>query len=410
MRPSLQRILAGLACLASANLESVVRADDWPRWRGPDLNGISPEKGWTTAWPKEGPKTLWKASVGIGFSSLAVANGRVWTLGNADETDTLFCFDAATGQVHWKYSYPCPLDAVYYEGGPGSTPTVDGDRVFILSKRGHLFCLAAADGQVVWRKNLVEELNATKPRWGFAGSPLVDGPLLLLNVGGSGTAVEKATGKVVWSSTTNATGYATPVPFAAGSDRAVALFSGKALVGVRIQDGRELWQFPWVTKWDINAADPIPAGDTLFISSFDRGCALLRLTSGPPQVIWENKSMANHFNSCVLLSGFLYGIDGNTDQPDRDFRCLELATGQVKWKQAGFGLGSVMAADGKLIILSDRGELVVAAANPNGFKPLAQAQVLGGKCWTVPVLANGRLYCRNAQGTVICLDLRGGGS
>jgi outer membrane protein assembly factor BamB len=165
-----------------------------------------------------------------------------------------------------------------------------------------------------------------------------------------------------------------------------------------------------VTKWDINAADPILIGDKLFISTFDRGCALLQLTPGEPKSVWENKNMANHFNSCVYLNGHFYGIDGNTDQPDKDLRCLDGRTGEVKWKHKGFGLGSLLAADGKLIVLGERGELVVAEASPDAFKPLARAQVLGGKCWTTPVLANGRLYCRNAQGDLVCLDVRATGS
>jgi outer membrane protein assembly factor BamB len=383
-------------------------SDDWPNWRGPDLDGISKEKNWSTSWPKEGPKQLWRAAVGTGFSSMAVAGGRVLTLGNVGEIDTVFCFDADTGKELWKYSYACASDPTYYEGGPGATPTIDGENVYTLSKRGHLFCFKAADGKVVWQKNLITELGVGKPRWGFAGSPLVQGNLLLLNVGEAGTAVDKATGKIVWRSATNAAGYATPVPFNAEGESCAAIFSGKALLGVKVKDGKELWRVPWVTKWDLNIADPILVSDKLFISTMDRGCALLQLSAGQPAVVWESKAMDNHFSACVFLNGFFYGIYGNTDRPEKDFRCVDLAKGQLKWKQAGLGLGSVTAADGKLIILGERGELVIAEASPDSFKPLARAQVLGGKCWTVPVLANGRLYCRNAQGTLVCVDLRAG--
>lgn len=181
-----------LVLLACAGLTG--SANDWPRWRGPDSNGVSTEKGWTIDWPKEGPRQLWKASVGIGFSSVAVAQGRLFTLGNREGTDVVYCFDAATGRELWKHSYPCPIDAKYYEGGPGATPTVDGDRVFTLSKRGHLFCFDAGTGRIVWKKNLMEELGVTKPEWGFAGSPLVEGNLLILNVGGAGTAIRQSRG------------------------------------------------------------------------------------------------------------------------------------------------------------------------------------------------------------------------
>lgn len=389
-------------------LVNLCAANDWPRWRGPNLNGISNEKGWTTAWPKDGPKQLWKAEVGIGFSSVTVADGRVFTLGNQNETDTVFCFNEKTGKELWKHSYACPLDPKYYEGGPGSSPTVDGTRVYTLSKRGHLFCFEAASGKVIWQKNLIEELGVQKPEWGFAGSPLVEGDLLVLNAGEAGTALNKSSGKVVWSSGKDMAGYATPIPYNRGGEHLTAIFSSKALVGVAVKDGKEHWRFPWVERWKINAADPILLRDQVFISTFDKGCALLRLRGGEtPTVVWENKNMGNHFNGCVLLDDHIYGVNGNTDTPEKDFRCLSIADGSVKWSYKGLGLGSLMIADKKLVIMSDRGELVIAEANPQAYKEIARAQVLGGKCWTVPVLANGRIYCRNAQGTIVCLDVRG---
>jgi len=383
--------------------------DDWPRWRGPDLNGTSKEKGWTLDWPKEAPPLLWRANVSTGFSAVAVAQGRLFTLGNSNEAEMVWCLNGATGRQLWRHTYACPSDAEYHEGGPGATPTVDGSRVYTLGKRGHLFCLEAATGKVVWQMNVTNDLGAMKPRWGFAGSPLVEGDLLIVNAGAAGTALDKLTGRPVWTSGTNAPGYATPVPFTAGGERCAALFTAKALVGVRVSDGKELWRHPWATKWEINAADPIVVGQRLFISSFDRGGALLDVSARPPKVVWENQAMANNFNSCVFVDGFLYGVYGHTDHPYRDLRCLDAATGEVKWKYEGLGLGSLMAADGKLIVLSDKGELAIAEATPTAFKPLARAHVLGGRCWTVPVLANGRLYCRNATGTLICLDVRATG-
>ena len=387
---------------------TVLQADDWPRWRGPDLNGVSRETGWTTSWPSEGPKQLWKANVGIGFSGVTVAEGRVFTIGNENETDTVFCFDEKSGKLLWKHAYPCPLDPKYYEGGPGSSPTVDGTRLFTLSKRGHLFCFDGAIGKVIWQKNLLEELGVKKPEWGFSGSPLVEGNLLILNVGEAGTGIDKTSGKVVWSNGKDIAGYATPIPYNSGSERLAAIFSGKALVGVSAKSGKEHWRFPWVERWLINATDPILVDNRLFISTFDKGCALLQLSGGgAPTIVWENKNMGNHFNSCVLVDGFIYGVNGNTDKAERDFRCLDLKTGDLKWSHKGLGLGSVMANHKKLIILSERGELVVAEASPSSFKELARAQVIGGKCWTVPVLANGRIYCRNAQGNLVCVDVRG---
>src|SRR5262249_21937234 len=154
----------------------------------------------------------------------------------------------------WKHSYACPLDDKYYEGGPGSTPTVDGDRVYTLGKRGQLFCFAAASGQVLWQKNLMDELAVLKPEWGFAASPLVEANLLILNVGSAGTAVDKMTGKTIWTSGREAAGYATPVPWTSSGQRQGLVFAAKALVAVKLSDGAELWRLPWVTRWNISAA------------------------------------------------------------------------------------------------------------------------------------------------------------
>ena len=385
---------------------SPVRADDWPHWRGPSFNGVSTETGWTTVWPQEGPRQLWKAGVGIGFSSMAVSNGRVYTIGNTNNQDTVFCFDAEKGSVLWKHSYPCGLRPQYNEGGPGSTPTVDGDRVFTLSKEGHLFCFEAGSGKVVWQRDVVPEDGVTMPRWGFAGSPLVQGDRLLLNVGTAGMAVRQDTGAVIWLSGKAAAGYATPVPVKIDGREAFLVFGAKALFCVAVRGGQELWRYPWTTKWDMNIADPIVRGDHVFISTFDQGGAVLKFDARGAAEVWHNQNLANHFNSCVLVEGFLFGVHGNTDRPPGEFRCVDFATGELKWRHPDSGFGSVLVADGKLIVLSDKGELMVAPPAPGVFKPMARAQVLGGKCWTTPVLANGRLYCRNVQGVLVALDVR----
>jgi outer membrane protein assembly factor BamB len=216
--------------------------------------------------------------------------------------------------------------------------------------------------------------------------------------------VNKQTGKVEWSSGKEMAGYATPVPYSAGGEACVAIFSSKALLGIRVGNGKEQWRFPWVEKWSINAADPILVeSNKLFVSTFGKGCALLEIQRKmQPRIVWENKNMGNHFNSCIYMNGCLFGMNGNTDQPDRELRCLNAKTGDVSWAEKGFGLGSLCAASDQLLILSDRGELVLAPVDCAKFQRNAQAQVLGGKCWTVPVLANGRIYFRNAQGTVLC--------
>jgi outer membrane protein assembly factor BamB len=390
--------VAALALITSGATPAT--AADWFRWRGPDLNGISQETGWQSKWPAQGPKQLWKASVGTGFCSFSVSGSRVYTMGNSADTDTVFCLDANSGKTLWKYSYPCPLDAKNFEGGPAATPTVAGDRVYTYSRKGDLFCLGAADGKVIWSKNLNRDLGIEMPNWGSASSALVEGSLVILNAGGSGAAFDKLTGKVAWTSGKTAGGYATAVPFNAGSDRCLAVLASRALVAVQAADGRELWRYPWKTDYDVNAADPIIDGDRVFISSgYNHGGALLKLNGSQPVKVWENKNMRNHFNSCVLWRDHLYGPD------ESELRCLAFDTGQVKWKYPQFGKGSLVLADAKLVGLSEKGELIIAEATPDAFKPISRAQVLTGKCWTAPVLSNGHIYCRNARGDVVCLDV-----
>lgn len=387
-------------CLASLALTA--NAADWPNYLGPDFNGISKETGWSAQWPANGPKQLWKAKVGMGFASFAVANGRVYTTGNANDKDTVFCFDANTGAEVWKFTFEAPLDAKFYQGGTSATPTVDGDRVYTFSKRGVVHCLDAAKGTVLWTKNVAEELSAKFPEWYFAGSVFIEGDLAILNVGTAGAALDKKTGKVVWSSGPDAAGYSSPIPFNAGNERAVMLAIKQDVIAVKIKDGKELWRFPWKTQYDVNAASPILNGNKVFISSgYNRGAGVFDVSEKPPKKIWENKNLRTHMSTAILWKDHLYGIDEN------QLRCVVFDTGEVKWTDKVSGKGALMMADGKLIVLSENGELLVAEATPAGFKPTSRAQVLGKTCWAAPVLANGKIYCRNGNGDVVCVDVSG---
>jgi outer membrane protein assembly factor BamB len=392
-----------LAWLVVETGRTTPQALDWPQWRGPNQDGISLETGWFAGWPAAGPEPAWSAQVGIGFSSVSVVQGKVFTMGNRNDVDTVFCLDAATGQVIWSHSYPCPLQARFYEGGPSATPTVDDGRVFTFSKKGHLFAFAVGDGEVLWSRDLREELKLDLPEWSFAGSPLVHGDLIILNAGSAGTAVHRDTGEIVWTSGRTRSGYATPVAFEFKGKPAVAIFSAKSLVAVEPETGRVLWEHPWESPRDINASDPIISGDKVFISS-ESGSALLRMRDDGVTVVWQHRNiMRNYFNPSVLMGGYLYGIDGTTHRPTA-LTCLDFNTGEVQWSEPNFGSGALMAADAKLLIL-DRGELIIVRASPDSFTALARTQVLGGKCWTVPVLSDGAIYCRNAAGLLVCVAL-----
>jgi len=395
--------LAGAALLLAACSLSAGESFDWPNFRGPAHNGQSKEAGWSTKWPADGPKQLWKANVGTGFASFAVANGKVYTLGNdKKDTDTVYCFDAEKGTEIWKKSYPCKLDPKYYAGGPSATPAVDGKFVYSMSKDGEVLCFDAEKGDIVWDKKFAEDLGAVRPDWGFGGSPLIDGDLLVLNIGSFGLAVEKATGKVKWYSGKEKAGYATPVPYDANGKHAAIIFTAPGAVGVDLADGKELWRFAWPTQYGVNAADPILSGDKVFVASgYDTGSGLFKIEGAKATEVWKSKVMRTHMSGGVLIGEYVYGFD------DTILKCVTLADGTEKWKADGFGKGSLIAADGKLLVLGDKGILAVVAADPAGYKEIAKAQVLGGLCWATPVLANGRVYCRNSDGNVVCLDVSG---
>jgi outer membrane protein assembly factor BamB len=382
------------------------RSDEWPNWRGPKRNGISAETGWLETWPAAGPPTAWKAKVGLGFSSFVVAQGRAFTLGHADGQDTVWCFEASSGKVVWKHSYPAELGDKYFEGGTTGTPTVAGDRVFVLSRWGDLFCFEAANGKVVWSKNVQKETGAPIPDWGFTGAPLAHDNLLVLNVGDAGLALEAATGKMIWRSANQRAGYSTPLPVQHNGQWLALLGSGSSYVAVQLRDGKEVWRIRWVTEYGVNASDPIINGHHLFLcTGYGKGGALFNLSGSEPVQLWKTKKLRTQLNGPVLFQGHLYGPDGDTTEKAA-LKCLEFATGDERWSHPGFGSGAVIVADGKLIALSGTGELMVAPAVASGFKPLARAQVLGGKCWTAPVLADGRIYCRNGRGDVTVVDVR----
>jgi outer membrane protein assembly factor BamB len=400
-------LFALLLVAASFFLLPFADAVDWPQWRGANRDGISSEKISPASWGKDGPKQLWKKEVGTGASSVAVSGGRLYTVGNKGGMDVVFCLDASTGAEIWRHTYPQGLDARQFEGGPAGTPTVDGGRVYTLSHQGDLFCLAASDGKVLWRKNLLRDFGGSRPHWGYAGSALVDGNLVIVDAGGPGAstvALDKTTGALKWKAGNDEAGYSSPVAFNLAGTRCVAIFKGAALVGLNAANGQELWRYRWETHADINVATPIAFGDKIFITSgYGVGCALLQVRPGNVTGLWRNKNLRSQLASPVLVQGYIYGIDGNVGKGE--LRCLEFGNGQIKWRQ-NIGGGALIAVGTLLLTLNERGELIVAEASPASYREVSRTQVLGGHCWVAPAVADGKIYCKNNRGTLVCLDGR----
>ena len=401
-------------------------ATEWPQWRGPNRDGISDEVGLLKEWSSEGPKMLWKVSLGEGFSGISVSQGRVYTMFSKGNDEFIVCLDATDGGEIWRFR----SDKNYHEGqggnGPRATPTIDGDLLYTISAHGKLYALNAENGQKIWSHDLQQKFGSKMPRWGFSTSPLVDGELLLVEVGGKGeksiVAFNKNSGDVIWSSHKDKLGYSSPIAITVKGVRQIICFTGTKLVSVSPTDGSIYWKYPWKTGYDVNAATPvfIPP-DKVFISSgYDKGAAVLQMrvfvssdndraatdqikeNQGTIRIkeIWKNRKMKNQFATSVLHENYLYGFDNSI------LKCIEANTGEEQWKSRGFGKGTVILADGHLIILSDRGKLGLAEATPTGYIEKASTKVMSGLCWTVPTLANGKLYARNEE-EMICLDMTG---
>ncbi|MBN2329173.1 MAG: PQQ-like beta-propeller repeat protein [Candidatus Omnitrophica bacterium] len=285
-------------------------AQDWNQFHGPKRDRISSESNWLSNWDENPPKQLWRQTIGIGFSSISVVGNRVYTMGNQDDKDTVWCFDANTGQEIWRHTYSCELFPKMHEGGPGGTPTVDADAVFTVSKDGQMFCLNAFNGEVNWSKNLQKEFGAEMPTWRFALSPLLENDMVILDIG-LAVALHKKTGEVIWKSHNYESAYSSPIAFDFQEKRYIAIFPKFGLVLLDAENGKEFGKYKWDTRYGCNAATPIFHENKFFVSSgYGRGGSVIALNdNGELKEVWYNRLMRNHMNSCVLWNGFLYGFD-----------------------------------------------------------------------------------------------------
>ena len=379
----------------------------WPNWMGPDHTGISRETGWSEQWPETGLREAWALQIGIGFSSVSIVDGRLFTMGHIDGTEYVYALKAETGDEIWSHSYPSPLVDNLHEGGPGATPTVDGDFVYTLGKAGQLYCFHAADGKIEWSKELQDDMDVPMPEWGFNGSPYILGDQLILEAGRV-VSYSKLSGDKNWETERHSAGYGSAISFDWKGDTLIATLDCDGLRVVQAADGNQLDFYEWESPFRTNSTTPIVQDGLIYISSgYNVGCGLFRLDDNRRLVrIYSNSEMRNHFNNSILFDGHLYGFDGNSNLGRVvQLTCMNFTTGEVAWKSRGLGCGSLMIVSGKLLLLSDDGQLVLARATPDKYEEISRSDFLEGRCWTVPVLLDGRVYGRNAAGRLACVEL-----
>jgi outer membrane protein assembly factor BamB len=386
-------------------------ADDWPQWRGPRRDGISRERGWLVGWSENAPpRVAWRASLGKGHSAVSVAGGRAYCLGWDGQQDTVYCFDAATGAVHWKDSYAC--EGILQWPGPRATPTIAGSSVYTLGQHGQLRAYDAASGKLRWAVVLPADYKPDVD-YGFAWSPLVIGEKLILGVGRRGLAVATRDGSFAWGDDGQHGACVSPVPYEHGGRRGVIIVTTQpgrqslSLVGVDPHDGTEQWRFDgWPEFWGAACVDPVFRGGRLFFSTSEqhRRCARFSIDGHTLREDWSHGELTCYTGGCVLLGDDLYAVSHRGI-----LKCLDWNTGAVRWQRRGFDeRGTLMAADGMLLIQTGAsGELVIVQADPASYRELRRFQVFEGpgETYTVPVLANGRIYCRNYEGELVCLDV-----
>jgi len=384
-------------------------SEDWPQYRGPQRQGRTDDEGLLSSWEVGQPAELWRRPIGIGYSAVTVADGRLYTMAASGEDEVVLCLDAESGEVVWTTSVGPSGSSDMEDSGPRSTPTVADGIVYTASSAARLVALSAADGSVVWER----ELGGPAPRFGYSVSPLVDGGRVVVEAGADGEhpgvyAFDAKSGAPEWTALTGPAGYSSPIAVEIGGRWQYVFFRrvGAAVVALSPQ-GELLWQHP-TSGLAIITTPIFLAPDRIFVASADDifGGLMLRISEQDgvftTEEIWSERLMRNHFNTSVLVEGHLYGFDNGT------LRCLDAETGEKRWAKRGFGKGSLVAAGDRLLVLGDDGTLVLVHATPDRFEETGRVQAMEGRAWTAPSLSGGRIYLRDFD-EIVALDLRDAG-
>jgi outer membrane protein assembly factor BamB len=390
-----------VAAPAAAPGASEARSSYWSDFRGPNRLGIYAETPILTQWPSSGLQRLWKQPVGAGWASFVVAHGLIYTIEQRRNDEVVAAYDAATGKEKWLDKWATRFDESMGGEGPRATPVVDETRLYALGAEGELRCLDARTGKVIWNKNILREYGAMNIPWAVSHSPLVvEDKLIVLPGGGDGksvVALDKMTGKLLWGSQDDEQSYTSPMVAEIAGKRQLIVVSAKRAMGLTIEDGKLLWEYPWVTEYNVNAAQPIVThANRFFISAgYGHGAALVELTPGgekfSAKTVWQNTKMKSKFNSPVLYQGHVYGLDEGI------LACVSADTGEQKWKGGRYGYGQILLASGHLVVISESGELALVKATPDGHAEVAKFEAISGKTWAYPAISQGVVYVRNTR-------------
>jgi outer membrane protein assembly factor BamB len=371
----------------------------WTNFRGPRRDGHYTEMAISTPWPATGPPRLWRKPVGGGYASFVIASGKAFTIEQRRNQEVVAAYDMKTGGEMWSHGWDGNFQESMGGDGPRATPTWDDGLLYALGAEGELRCLDAATGRRIWSKNILRENGASNLTWGMSAAPLVVGEKLIVLPGGpngkSVVAYNKKTGEPVWHSLSDKTAYTSPMLVTLAGKEQLLVVTGQRAVGLTVEDGTLLWEYPWTTSYDINAAQPVMVGpDKLILSAgYGHGAALLQVVQngGSFKVnrIWENNRMKNKFTSSVLHEGHIYGLD------EAILACVNAGTGELAWKGGRYGYGQVALADGHLIVIAEDGDLALVRATPERHDEVVRFSAIKGKTWNHPAIANGVLLVRN---------------
>lgn len=384
---------------------TVQGGSDWPQFRGPKGTGISPETGINKNWSAKPPKLLWTADMHDGgYAGPSCAEGLVFIIDHQGSQDVVRAIGLADGKDRWTYKYDSPAQDNY--GYARSTPSYSEGKLYTVSQLGLVNCLDAKSGKPIWSRNVQSDFGGKMPGWNYAGSPLVDGNKVILTPGGQNAgmvALDKNTGKTIWQGGSNAVpGYSTPNLATINGVKQYVVMYAKGVMGVDAASGKLLWYSRWETSYDVNAADPIVIGNSVFITSgYGHGCSLIDITSSGPVKNWENGAIQGQFASSIYSGGYIYG----TGDPGL-LTCLNAKNGSVVWSQKGFEKSGAIGIDGAIIGLDGGGNVILCEMSPSGYKELGRLRApLGGQSWTAPIVAQGKLIIRN-KNQIACIDIR----